>query len=171
VDLDDAEGTLGRASGGIFGGAPLPSKRVPTAQAAALVIAFAYFVFWLSAGAGMLWEWHHCACLSAARVCVRCAHIAASHRAPASCAVRLGSLNIVEMLPVCGLCPAGRRGYHHRPAQTAWQPPDRVQRSLPGPDAHPLLTELSARPHMPRAGSSAGPGVRLGYARVVSRQP
>lgn len=59
--------------------------------AVAFVIAFAYFVFWLSVGAGLLWEWH-CTSLPAARACVRCAHTAASHRPPGSCAVRLGSL-------------------------------------------------------------------------------
>jgi hypothetical protein len=61
------------------------------AAAAAFVIAFAYFVFWLSVGAGLLWEWH-CTSLPTARACVRCAHTAASHRPRASCAVRLGSL-------------------------------------------------------------------------------
>jgi hypothetical protein len=60
-------------------------------MAVAFVIAFVYFVFWLSVGAGLLWEWH-CTSLPAARACVRCAHTAASHRPPASCAVRLGSL-------------------------------------------------------------------------------
>jgi hypothetical protein len=59
--------------------------------AVAFVIAFVYFVFWLSAGADMLWEWH-CMSLPSARMCVRCAHTAASHRAPAFCAVREGSL-------------------------------------------------------------------------------
>jgi hypothetical protein len=44
----------------------------------AFVIAFAYFVFWLSTGADMLWQWH-CASLPAAKPCVRCAHTAASH--------------------------------------------------------------------------------------------
>jgi hypothetical protein len=61
------------------------------AAAAAFVIAFAYFVFWLSAGAGLLWEWH-CTSLPTARACVRCAHTAASHRRSASCAIRLGSV-------------------------------------------------------------------------------
>jgi Domain of unknown function (DUF1707) len=59
--------------------------------AVAFVIAFAYFVFWLSAGADMLWQWH-CMSLPTARMCVRCAHTAASHRAPAFCSVREGSL-------------------------------------------------------------------------------
>jgi Domain of unknown function (DUF1707) len=57
----------------------------------AYLIACCYFVFWLSTGASMLWQWH---CLSSlgTPMCVRCAHTAASHHAPASCAVRLGSL-------------------------------------------------------------------------------
>jgi hypothetical protein len=72
----------------------------------ALVIAFVYFVFWLSVGAGMLWEWH-CTCLPTARVCVRCAHTAASHRTPASCAVRLGSLKLWRRCPCAGYVPPG----------------------------------------------------------------
>ena len=60
-------------------------------MAVAFVIAFVYFVFWLSVGAGLLWEWH-CTSVPTARACVRCAHTAASHRPPASCGVRLGSL-------------------------------------------------------------------------------
>jgi Domain of unknown function (DUF1707) len=75
-------------------------------EAAALVIAFAYFVCWLSVGAGMLWEWH-CTSLPAARICVRCAHTAASHRAPASCAVRLGSLKLWRRCPCAGYVPPG----------------------------------------------------------------
>jgi hypothetical protein len=75
-------------------------------EPAAFVIAFAYFVSWLSAGAGMLWEWH-CASLPTARVCVRCAHIAASHRAPASCTARPGSLNVWRRCPCTGYVPPG----------------------------------------------------------------
>jgi hypothetical protein len=74
--------------------------------AAGFVIAFGYFVFWLSVGAGMLWEWH-CTSLPTARVCVRCAHTAASHRAPASCAVRLGSLKLWRRCPCAGYVPPG----------------------------------------------------------------
>jgi hypothetical protein len=59
--------------------------------AVAAVIAFGYFIFWLSVGADMLWQWH-CTSLSSARICVRCAHTVASHRAPASCAIRVGSV-------------------------------------------------------------------------------
>jgi hypothetical protein len=61
------------------------------ATALAFVTAFVYFAFWLSVGAGLLWEWH-CASLPTARACVRCAHTPASHRRSGSCAVRLGSL-------------------------------------------------------------------------------
>jgi hypothetical protein len=68
-----------------------PLRGNAPSQAAAFVIAFVYFVFWLSVGAGLLWEWH-CTSVPAARACVRCAHTAASHRPPASCGVRLGSL-------------------------------------------------------------------------------
>ncbi len=70
------------------------------------VVAFAYFVFWLSAGADMLWEWH---CLSrpAARSCARCAHTAAAHRRRASCAVRAGSLNVWGRCPCAGYVPPG----------------------------------------------------------------
>jgi hypothetical protein len=60
-------------------------------EAVTFVIAVVYFIFWLSAGADMLWQWH-CMSLPGTGMCVRCAHTAASHRAPASCAVRLGSL-------------------------------------------------------------------------------
>jgi Domain of unknown function (DUF1707) len=74
--------------------------------AVALVIAFVYFMFWLSVGVGMLWEWH-CMSLPTARMCVRCAHSAASHRAPASCAVRLGSLNVWKHCPCAGYVPPG----------------------------------------------------------------
>jgi hypothetical protein len=61
--------------------------------AVAFVIAFVYFVFWLSAGAEMLWQWH-CMCLPGASMCVRCAHTTVSHRTPASCAVRMGPLKL-----------------------------------------------------------------------------
>lgn len=74
--------------------------------AVAFVVAFVYFVFWLSAGANMLWEWH-CAALPSARMCVRCAHTVASHRAPASCTVRLGSLKMWRCCPCAGYVPPG----------------------------------------------------------------
>jgi Domain of unknown function (DUF1707) len=73
--------------------------------AVAIVVAIVYFVFWLSAGADMLWEWH-CMCLPTSRMCVRCAHTAASHRAPAFCAVRLGSLKS-RRCPCTGYVPPG----------------------------------------------------------------
>lgn len=75
-------------------------------EAVAFVIAFVYFVFWLSVGADMLWQWH-CASLPAARMCVRCAHTAASHRAPASCTVRLGSPKLWRLCPCAGYVPPG----------------------------------------------------------------
>jgi hypothetical protein len=75
-------------------------------DAVALVIAFVYFVFWLSVGADMLWEWH-CTCLPGARVCVRCAHTAASHRTLSSCAARLGSLKLWRRCPCAGYVPPG----------------------------------------------------------------
>ena len=74
--------------------------------AVAFVIAFVYFMFWCSVGADMLWEWY-CMSLPTARMCVRCAHSAASHRAPASCAVRLGSLNVWKRCPCAGYVPPG----------------------------------------------------------------
>jgi Domain of unknown function (DUF1707) len=73
-------------------------------KAVAFVVAFVYFVFWLSVGADMFWEWH-CTSLPTARACVRCAHTAASHRPPASCALRLGSL--WRRCPCAGYVPPG----------------------------------------------------------------
>ena len=75
-------------------------------EAVAFVIAFVYFVFWLSVGADMLWQWH-CASLPTARLCVRCAHTAASHRMRASCAVRPGSLKLWGRCPCAGYVPPG----------------------------------------------------------------
>ncbi|HMD25000.1 MAG TPA: DUF1707 domain-containing protein [Streptosporangiaceae bacterium] len=60
-------------------------------EVVAFVIASVYFIFWLSAGADLLWQWHSMSSPGTG-MCVRCAHTAASHRAPASCVVRLGSL-------------------------------------------------------------------------------
>ncbi len=74
--------------------------------AVAFVIAFVYFMVWLSVGADMLWEWH-CMSLPTAAMCVRCAHSAASHRAPASCAARLGSLKLSRRCPCSGYVPPG----------------------------------------------------------------
>ncbi len=72
----------------------------------AFVIAFVYFVFWLSTGADMLWQWY-CLSLPTAKMCVRCAHTAASHRTPASCAVRLGSVGLRNRCPCAGYVPPG----------------------------------------------------------------
>ena len=80
--------------------APLPGYEV-----VALVIACVYFICWLSAGADMLWQWHSMS-LPEAGMCVRCAHTAASHQAPASCAVRLGSLKS-RRCPCSGYVPPG----------------------------------------------------------------
>jgi hypothetical protein len=74
--------------------------------AVAFMAAFVYFVFWLSAGADMLWEWYSAA-LPTARSCVRCAHTAASHRAPASCRVRQGSLKVWRRCTCEGYVPPG----------------------------------------------------------------
>jgi hypothetical protein len=71
------------------------------------VIAFVYFVFWLSAGADMLWEWY-CTGLPTARICVRCAHTAASHHTPRSCAVGRSSLKLWKRCECVGYVPPGR---------------------------------------------------------------
>jgi hypothetical protein len=73
--------------------------------AVAFVVAVVYFVCWLSAGVDMLWQWY-CMALPSAGMCVRCAHTAASHRAPASCAVRLDSLTW-KRCPCAGYVPPG----------------------------------------------------------------
>lgn len=75
-------------------------------EAMGLVIALAYFMFWLSVGADMLWQWH-CASLPTARLCVRCGHIASSHRARASCAVRAGKVTLWGRCPCAGYVPPG----------------------------------------------------------------
>lgn len=74
-------------------------------EVVALLIACGYFIFWLSAGADMLWQWH-CMSLPEAGMCVRCAHTEAAHRAPASCTVRLGSLKS-RRCPCSGYVPPG----------------------------------------------------------------
>jgi len=73
----------------------------------AFVVAFVYFVFWLSAGADMLWEWY-CLALPTARMCVRCAHTAAAHRSPASCTVRRGSVKLWARCSCAGYVPPGQ---------------------------------------------------------------
>jgi hypothetical protein len=75
-------------------------------EAVGFVIALGYFVFWLSVGADMLWQWH-CASLPTARLCVRCAHTAASHRARASCSVRPGPVTLWGRCPCAGYVPPG----------------------------------------------------------------
>jgi len=75
-------------------------------KAMAFVVAFVYFVFWLSAGADMLWQWYSMA-VPAARMCVRCAHTAASHRPSASCAVRQGSPTVWRRCSCAGYVPPG----------------------------------------------------------------
>jgi Domain of unknown function (DUF1707) len=74
--------------------------------AVAFVIAFVYFVYWLSVGADMLWQWHSMS-LPGAGMCVRCAHTAASHRAPTSCAVRPGSDKLWGRCSCAGYVPPG----------------------------------------------------------------
>ena len=76
-------------------------------EAAGFVLALVYFVFWLSVGADMLWQWH-CACLPTATLCVRCAHTAASHRARASCSVRPGPVTLWGHCACAGYVPPGR---------------------------------------------------------------
>jgi hypothetical protein len=73
----------------------------------AFVMAFVYFVFWMSVGADLLWQWF-CLSLPTARMCVRCAHTAAAHRTRASCAVRLSSLRVWSRCPCAGYVPPGR---------------------------------------------------------------
>ena len=70
------------------------------------LIAFAYFIFWLSVGTNMLWEWH-CLSVPTAGMCVRCAHTVASHRTRAACTVRLDSLNLRRRCPCAGYVPPG----------------------------------------------------------------
>jgi Domain of unknown function (DUF1707) len=94
--------------------------------AAAFVVAFVYFVFWLSAGVDMLWEWCSAA-TPAARTCVRCAHGVASHPGPVSCTVRRGSVTLWRHCTCPGYVPPGvspkvadqrRRYSSSRPAAT-----------------------------------------------------
>jgi len=71
--------------------------------AVGFVIALGYFLFWLSRGVNMLWEWH-CTSLPSTKPCVRCGHTVASHHAPASCVVRLG---FGGRCPCAGYVPPG----------------------------------------------------------------
>ena len=70
------------------------------------LIAFVYFMFWLSIGTNMLWEWH-CMSVPSAGMCVRCAHTVASHRTRAACTVRLDPLNLRRRCPCAGYVPPG----------------------------------------------------------------
>jgi hypothetical protein len=72
----------------------------------AFLIASIYFLVWLQIGANMLWEWHLTS-LPATKMCARCGHTATSHRAPASSAVRLGSLKLQRRYPCAGYVPPG----------------------------------------------------------------
>jgi len=83
----------------------------------AFVIAFAYLMYWLSAGADMLWQWHSMTVPSAG-MCVRCAHTAAYHRAAASCSVRLGALKMQGRCSCEGYLPPGQSP-RKRPAPVA----------------------------------------------------
>ena len=74
--------------------------------AVAFVIALGYFIFWLSAGADMLWQWH-CMSQPGTGMCVRCAHTAASHRTPVSCVARPGSPGLWRRCPCAGYVPPG----------------------------------------------------------------
>ena len=75
-------------------------------EAMGLVIACGYFIFWLSVGADMLWQWH-CASLPTAQLCVRCGHTAVSHRARASCTVRPGPVTLWGHCPCVRYVPPG----------------------------------------------------------------
>lgn len=72
----------------------------------AVVAAIVYFVLWLSAGADMLWQWH-CMSQPGTGMCVRCAHTAASHRTPVSCAARPGAPGLRRRCPCAGYVPPG----------------------------------------------------------------
>jgi hypothetical protein len=72
----------------------------------ALIAACAYFVYWLSAGSDMLWEWHSTASPKALP-CVRCAHTAAAHRTATTCEIRAGSVDVRQRCPCPGYVPPG----------------------------------------------------------------
>jgi hypothetical protein len=91
----------GLAFGSLNGGTGGGGYRV-----VAIVAAVAYFVFWLSAGADMLWQWH-CMSQPGIGMCVRCAHTAASHRTPVSCVARAGSPGLWRRCPCAGYVPPG----------------------------------------------------------------
>jgi hypothetical protein len=72
----------------------------------ALIAACAYFIYWLSAGADLLWEWHSAAS-PRALPCVRCAHTVAAHHT-GICEIRAGSLDVRERCLCAGYVPPGR---------------------------------------------------------------
>ncbi len=74
--------------------------------AVAFLIAFVYFLFWMSIGADMLWQWH-CESLPSTKMCVRCGHTISSHRPPASCAARPGSVKLWDRCLCAGYVPPG----------------------------------------------------------------
>ena len=74
--------------------------------AVAFLIAFVYFLFWLSVGADMLWQWH-CESLPSTKMCVRCGHTVSSHRPPASCAARPGAVKLWDRCLCAGYVPPG----------------------------------------------------------------
>ena len=69
------------------------------------IAACVYFMFWLSAGVDMLWQWH-CMVLPGSGMCVRCAHTAASHPSPASCNFKPGGLKM-NQCSCAGYVPPG----------------------------------------------------------------
>jgi hypothetical protein len=75
-------------------------------EAMGFVIAFVYFTLWLSVGADMLWQYHS-ACVPTAKMCVRCGHTAASHRARASCTARPGPVTLWGHCACAGYVPPG----------------------------------------------------------------
>ena len=75
-------------------------------EAMGFVVAFVYFIFWLSVGADMLWQWHS-ACLPTAKMCVRCGHTAVAHRPRASCTARPGPVTLWGHCPCAAYVPPG----------------------------------------------------------------
>ena len=70
------------------------------------VVALGYFLFWLSAGADLLWQ-YHCGSMPSAKMCVRCGHTEVSHRA-SSCQVRDGSVEMWRRCACVGYVQPGR---------------------------------------------------------------
>ena len=71
------------------------------------VVALGYFLFWLSAGADLLWQ-YHCGSVPSAKMCVRCGHTEVSHRTSSSCQVRDGSVEMWRRCACVGYVPPGR---------------------------------------------------------------